>query len=105
VLKLQTEIANAVASALKVTLLGDFAAKIELGGTRNPDYFATGTASHESYEQALADTQKAIALAPKLGEGHAALAYVFQGFLEFTRASEEYERAIALAPGNAAILV
>ena len=32
VLKLQTEIATAVASALKVTLLGDVAAKIELAG-------------------------------------------------------------------------
>jgi hypothetical protein len=35
VLKLQTEIATAVAGALKVTLLADEAAKIELGGTRN----------------------------------------------------------------------
>ena len=39
VLKLQTEIATAVAEALKVTLLGDVAAKIELGGTRNPAAF------------------------------------------------------------------
>ena len=39
VLKLQTEIANAVANALKVTLLHDVAAKIELGGTRNPTAF------------------------------------------------------------------
>ena len=36
VLKLQTEIATAVANALKVTLLNDLAAKVELGGTRNP---------------------------------------------------------------------
>ena len=36
VLKLQSEIATAVAGALKVTLLGDVAVKIELGGTRNP---------------------------------------------------------------------
>jgi TolB-like protein len=36
VLKLQTEIANAVANALKVTLLGDVTAKIEVGGTQNP---------------------------------------------------------------------
>ncbi len=34
VLKLQTEIATAVAGALKVTLLGDVAAKVELGGTQ-----------------------------------------------------------------------
>src|SRR6202041_1997904 len=39
VLKLQTEIATAVASALKVTLLGDVAAKVELGGTHNPAAF------------------------------------------------------------------
>jgi TolB-like protein len=39
VLKLQTEIATAVASALKVTLLGDVGAKVELGGTHNPAAF------------------------------------------------------------------
>ena len=39
VLKLQTEIATAVAEALKVTLLGDISAKIELGGTRNAAAF------------------------------------------------------------------
>jgi TolB-like protein len=43
VLKLQTEIATAVADALKVTLLGDVAAKVELGGTRNPARPAPGT--------------------------------------------------------------
>jgi TolB-like protein len=39
VLQLQTEIATAVAEALKVTLLGDVSTKIELGGTRNPAAF------------------------------------------------------------------
>jgi len=39
VLVLQTEIADAVTSALKVRLLGDVAARIELGGTRNPAAF------------------------------------------------------------------
>jgi TolB-like protein/Flp pilus assembly protein TadD len=39
VLKLQTEIATAVAGALKIALLGDTSAKIELGGTRNPAAF------------------------------------------------------------------
>ena len=39
VLKLQTEIANAVASALKVTLLADAEAKIELGGTTHSAAF------------------------------------------------------------------
>jgi hypothetical protein len=39
VLKLQTEISTAVAEVLRVTLLGDVSAKIELGGTRNPAAF------------------------------------------------------------------
>ena len=39
VLKLETEIATAVAEALRATLLDDISAKIELGGTRNPAAF------------------------------------------------------------------
>lgn len=39
VLKLQTEIADAVTSALKVTLLGDVAARVEAGGTRSAAAF------------------------------------------------------------------
>jgi serine/threonine-protein kinase len=38
-LKLQTEIADAVVKALKVNLLGDITAKVEVGGTRNPAAF------------------------------------------------------------------
>jgi TolB-like protein len=159
VLKLQTEIATAVASALKVTLLGDVAAKVELGGTRNPAAFnaylwgakefvsrhelenfpaaitayteairldpryalamasrsivlsygaaeaATPAASREGFGKAEADARKAIALAPDLAQAHLALATVLElGTLDFTRASEEYERALALAPGNAQVL-
>ena len=39
VLELQTEIAEAVASALRISLLGGAAEKVELGGTRNPAAF------------------------------------------------------------------
>jgi TolB-like protein/cytochrome c-type biogenesis protein CcmH/NrfG len=39
VLKLETEIASDVASALKVSLLGDGVTKIEVGGTHNPAAF------------------------------------------------------------------
>lgn len=39
ILRLQSEIANAVAAALKVKLLGNMAARVELGGTRNPAAF------------------------------------------------------------------
>jgi TolB-like protein len=159
VLKLQTEIATAVASALQVTLLGDEAARIELGGTRNPaafDAYLRGSrayvsadsekdvqtaigayteairldpnyalafaarsiafsdlggvwtntlaAAHESFDRGLADGRKAISLAPELGEGHDALAGLFASVLDFTHASEEYQRAVALAPGSASLL-
>jgi TolB-like protein/lipoprotein NlpI len=158
VLKLQTEIASAVASALKVTLLGDVAAKVELGGTRNPAAFdaylrgakadssirdtkdlpaaiaayteairldphyalafaarsialsyvagdaATPGAMREGYDKAQADAHQALALAPDLAQAHLASAYVSDQNLDFTQASEAYERAVVLAPGSAQAL-
>jgi tetratricopeptide (TPR) repeat protein len=43
-------------------------------------------------------------LAPDLAEGHLALAAFYETSLEFTRANEEYEHALALAPGSARVL-
>ena len=159
VLKLQTEIATSVASALKVTLLGDVTAKVELGGTRVPAAFdaylrgakafslsrdakdlpaalaayteairldphyalafagrsiafsaaaggaETAAAAREGYDNAQADAREALALAPDLAQAQIALASVLElGTLDFTQASEAYERALALAPGNAQVL-
>jgi TolB-like protein len=155
VLKLETEIADAVVSALKVSLLEDVAAKIELGGTRNPAAFdaylrgrktrldakgrqdaiaaytdaigqdpsyalafagrslaysgyaaefATGAAIREFNDKALADAHQALALAPELAESHLVLAVHFNNALDFAQASEAYDRARALAPGNAQAL-
>jgi TolB-like protein/Tfp pilus assembly protein PilF len=158
VLKLQTEIANAVAGALKVKLLGDSAAKLELGGTRNPaafdaylralstyqsasdesawpkaiagfteairldpnfalafarrslavnEYSASteaGAALRHDLEKAAADARQAITLAPDLAEAHLALSDVFASEQNFAPATEELDRALALAPGNAEIL-
>ncbi len=158
VLKLQTEIATAVAGALKVTLLGDVAAKVELGGTRNSAAFdaylrgakayssrqegkdtpiaitayteairldpayalafagrsmafssyageaATAAAAREAFDKAQADARQALALAPDLAQAHLALAFVSDNTLDFTQANYEYERALALAPGNAEVL-
>ena len=159
VLKLQTEIASAVAEALKVKLLGDVAAKIELGGTHSAPAFdsylrglrffqaassgldfqaaiaayteavrldtnyalafanrsialanyaatyASGTLVHEDLTQARADARKSLELTPELGLAHLALANIFGGVdLDFAQANEEYERAVALAPGDASIL-
>jgi TolB-like protein/tetratricopeptide (TPR) repeat protein len=159
-LNLQTEIATAVASSLRVTLVGDVSAKIELGGTRNPAafdaylrasraYFGPGKSGKEQvqtaidlyteairldpsyalafadrsnafnyasayasdrdvrahFDKALADAREALRLAPGLAEGHLALArYLLEGSLDFSHASVEYERAVALAPGNARVL-
>jgi TolB-like protein len=64
VLKLQTEIATAVASALEVTLLGDVSAKIELGGTRNPaafDAYLRGSKAYSTLHRAN-DPQSAAAV-------------------------------------------
>ena len=159
VLSLQTEIATAVAGALKVTLLGDVAAKVELGGTRNPAAFdaylrgakafssvsaakdipsaiaayteairldphyalafagrsialsnyvgeaTTAAAVVEGYDKAQADARQALALAPDLAQAHLASALESErGALDFIRASESYERAQRLAPGNADVL-
>src|SRR5262249_50635567 len=52
----------------------------------------------------LADARKSIVLAPGLGEGHAALAGLLKDSADFVGANREYERALALAPGNAEIL-
>jgi len=159
VLKLQAEIANAVASALKVTLLGDVSAKVEVGGTHNPlafDAYLRGlrlarvaanenesgpvldeyaeairldpnfalayaarslallefiyqwgsiSTHRENAEKARIDADRAIALAPGLGVAHAALArYLLAAALDYPRASDESERAFALAPGDAVVL-
>jgi len=63
VLKLQTEIATAVTTALKVTLLGDISTKIELGGTHNPaavDAYLRGLTTYNLAEVEK-DEQAAIA--------------------------------------------
>jgi len=164
VLQLQAEIANAVANVLKITLLGDVAEKIEMGGTRNPaafDAYLRGSMAYRTnwppapgldekdwqaaldgyteairldsnyalayadrsialssftgdpegrwptaatLTQAQADARKAIGLAPSLGVGHEALAIYFETSLVFRDALEEYERAVALTPGDSRIL-
>jgi TolB-like protein/DNA-binding winged helix-turn-helix (wHTH) protein/Flp pilus assembly protein TadD len=116
VLKLQTDIATAVAGALKVTLLGDVAAKIELGGTRNPaafDAYLRGakaqTAQHsfEDLQAAIAAYTEAIRLDPNYALAFAgrSLAHSFSTLLTrsgreriFAAARADAQQAIALAP-------
>ncbi len=117
VLKLQTDIANAVASALKVTLLGDVAAKIEVGGTRNPaalDAYLRGLKAYSSahngndYQAAIAAYTEAIRLDPNYALAFAgrAAALLFYASVGSGRDVREYlktmeadaHRALALAP-------
>ena len=80
VLKLQTEIATAVAESLKVTLLGDVAAKIELGGTHNPAAFDAylrsakvyrGSLDEQSLRDSIARYSEAIQLDPDYAAAYA----------------------------------
>jgi TolB-like protein/tetratricopeptide (TPR) repeat protein len=65
---------------------------------------ARGPEIGEDFHTAQADAHKAVALAPKLAEGHLALAVILEAVLNFPSASEEYEHALALAPGNVRVL-
>ena len=86
VLKLQTEIATSVATALKVALLGDIAAKIELGGTSNPaafDAYLRGAKEASSFRDtkdlpaAIAAYTEAIRLDPHYALSFAARSHAF----------------------------
>jgi len=110
VLTVQTNIANEVAAALKVTLLADVAAKIELGGTRNPaalDAYlrsvkATQSAfGDENFQTAIAELSEAIRLDPAFAQAYAwrSLMYWNLGRQEFLHEQEADAReAIRLAP-------
>jgi TolB-like protein/Flp pilus assembly protein TadD len=118
VLRLQTEIAAAVADALKVTLLGDVSAKIELGGTRNAAafdaYLRASSSFHSVHEEkelpvaiagytdairldpgyALAFADRSLARAEYAGRAETGAA-VPEGFKE---GEADARRAVALAP-------
>src|SRR5581483_136793 len=90
VLSLQTEIATAVAEALRVTLLGDVARKIELGGTRNAAafdaYLRAMKASESRQDDAkdipvvIAGYTEAIRLDPNFALAFAKRSYALSGY-------------------------
>ena len=120
VLKLQAEIATTVASALKVTLLGDEAARIELGGTHNPaafDAYLRGSKAFSSgpgdvtLKGAIAAYTEAIRLDPNYalafaGRSRAFTAYAGGGGIAsetvvrelFDKGHADARQAIRLAP-------
>jgi TolB-like protein len=118
VLKLQTEIATSVASALKVSLLGDVAAKVELGGTGNPaafDAYLRGATAYSSIRDtkdlpaAIAAYTEAIRLDPHYALSFAARSMAFSNVAAeaetaaavregFDKAQADARQALALAP-------
>jgi len=118
-LKVQTEVATAVAGQLEVKLAGDEATKIELGGTKNADaydaylhglklYEKAGDTEHD-YREALTAFDQAISLDPKFAMAYArraaALDYIYRypddprmrpSLILQARAAAA--RAVALAP-------
>jgi TolB-like protein/Tfp pilus assembly protein PilF len=118
ILKLQAEIATEVASALRVTLLGDVAAKIELGGTSNPAAFdaylraakaASSMRDTKDLPAAIATFTEAIRLDPHYAIALAARSLAFSAIADDAevaaaareasdKAEADARQAIALAP-------
>jgi adenylate cyclase len=123
ILALQTDIATTVAGQLQATLLGDEAAKIEAGGTHNPqahDAYLRGLQRYESSDlgdevgrrAALVWYDRAISLDPNYAAAYAQRARALSGLARFVpegqgpkqrqelfrQAREAAERAVALAP-------
>ena len=157
ILKVQAEVAFMVAQQLEAKLVGDEAARLALGGTKNADaygaylramelnhkvdpkeadyrqtlaaldeaisldpnfamaharrastldaiYFSTSDTFARAglNEQARLAAERAVAIAPQLGEAHHALAITYtRGAPDLTQASREFYRSLALAPGSA----
>ncbi len=118
VLKLQTEIATAVADALEVTLLDDVGARIERGGTHNGaalDAYMRGSQAYsigsdaKAVEAAIAAYSEAIRLDPRYALAYAGRSNALNDYASefatgpairnnFDRARVDARQAIALAP-------
>ena len=110
VLKLQTEIATAVASAMRVTLLGNIAAKTEVGGTRNPaaldaylrasrEYWWNPIGSRQTAQAAIEAYTEAVRLDPTYALAFAdrsnAFTYFASGYATGQETRANYDLALA----------
>jgi TolB-like protein len=107
VLKLESEIAGAVASALKVSLLGDEATRIELGGTHNPaafDAYLQGRKGDtrddvKSAQDSIVAYTEAVRLDPRYALAFAGRSLAYSNYAsEFgtgAEISEFYDKALA----------
>src|SRR3984957_16889041 len=81
--------------------VGAAAAQIEYAGN-----YAPGPEVRSWNQRARENAEKAIALAPELGEAHVAMGLAWErGYLNFARAEADYKRALALAPNDIDVLM
>jgi TolB-like protein/Tfp pilus assembly protein PilF len=119
ILKVQTEVATAVAQQLEIKLAGDESAKFEIGGTKNPEAYDAYLRGQRLYQAniyepadlhaALADIDQAIALDPDYAGAHVLRASIFANLTFIStdvrsiaslreQALASAEHAVSLAP-------
>ncbi len=77
-----------------------------LAETGFAEYYGVGAEIREHFVRSRAAAQRALELAPQLGEAHSAYAKVLEGgFLDFGGALAEHERAMALSPNDSGVLL
>jgi TolB-like protein len=70
------------------------------------EYYGVGDEIREHFQRARAAAQRALQLAPELGEAHSAMARVLSdGFYDYHGALAEHERALALSPNDSGVLL
>jgi TolB-like protein/tetratricopeptide (TPR) repeat protein len=70
------------------------------------EYYGLGSEIREHFQRARAAAERALVLAPELGEAHSAFALVLaHGFFDFNQALVEHERALALSPNDPGVLL
>ena len=70
------------------------------------EYYGVGDEIREHFQRARAAAERALQLAPDLGEAHSALARVLSdGFYDYHAALAEHERALALSPNDSGVLL
>jgi TolB-like protein/DNA-binding winged helix-turn-helix (wHTH) protein len=112
ILILQSEIANAVAMALKVKLTGDTALKVELGGTRNPAAFDAylrasrifwSASNKKNVEEAVAGYTEAIAHDPDYALAHSARSIALLSIQSWDRSASDTTLEAAMAEALRAV--